>query len=403
MAFEAKVNRFQVSFPQGDTLKSPVITAEGYVCKLLSSVPFTRTIQFVRYYTVKIVENGVTTNSKFLIRSQTIDADKAHAEGGRNVHQECESEDVYFEANQEYPDLRIDEDLLPANSKEIIDDYIAIEIVDEELPLSTTDEYLMGLLLKSVVYQNNKTLGSNNSDNGEQAGTWGEWVTQNIGGCNDGKQQVRRTRTCQANLLCEDSNGQFARTEVIGDEISCQPELGTWGQWVERNIGDCNNGVQRIERTRTCNNGLKCRADNGDIVERETQDDTKSCQNNNVYDPPDVVNGVRTQRNKTAWSDSYSVDGQCYCDSSYDHGLNRISANTPVGSKKVTEICAEIKRKFGEGRRSGRSYFNDIQCGHGPANDARDETDCPGIADGNRYSGPRCFEKGSKWNLDRVY
>jgi len=86
---------------------------------------------------------------------------------------------------------------------------------------------------------------------------------------------------------------------------------------------------------------------------------------------------------------------------SYD--LTRACNDTPKGKKKVTEICGDLKKKFDEGRKTGRVYFNDIQCGHGPANEAADEKVCPGIPNGNRYSGARCKEKGSIWNLDKLY
>ena len=70
----------------------------------------------------------------------------------------------------------------------------------------------------------------------------------------------------------------------------------------------------------------------------------------------------------------------------------------------MTEICRDLKNKLGTGRATGRVYFNDIQCGHGPANDAPDEKVCPGIPEATgRYRGARCKEKGSTWNLDKVY
>lgn len=101
------------------------------------------------------------------------------------------------------------------------------------------------------------------------------------------------------------------------------------------------------------------------------------------------------------WKDSYAVGGKCYCDSNgYDHNLRSKSANTPVGRLNVVRICNDIKNKLGSGPRNGRIPYNDIQCGHGPANDAADEAGCPGRVDiGSRG----CNIKGPKWDLAAVY
>ncbi len=107
---------------------------------------------------------------------------------------------------------------------------------------------------------------------------------------------------------------------------------------------------------------------------------------------------------KTPWSDSYSVGGQCYCDSNFDHGLSGVSVDTPEGRKSVPVVCAAIQARHGVGPGSGRTYFNDIQCGHGPANSAADEAVCPGIPRAlGDYTGPNCNTRGSTWNLDLLY
>lgn len=106
----------------------------------------------------------------------------------------------------------------------------------------------------------------------------------------------------------------------------------------------------------------------------------------------------------TAWSDSYSVNGQCYCDTNFDHGLNSVSVDTPAGRRTVPQICADITSTFGTGSFNNRVYFNTVQCGHGPANNAADETVCPGIPRGlNNYTGSRCNQTGATWNLDALY
>ena len=106
----------------------------------------------------------------------------------------------------------------------------------------------------------------------------------------------------------------------------------------------------------------------------------------------------------TNWSDSYSVDGQCYCDSTYDHGLASAVVSTPAGRKTVPTICSDITARFGSGNANNRVYYNTIQCGFEPANNAADESVCPGIprAAGN-YTGSRCQQTGAKWNLELLY
>ncbi len=107
-----------------------------------------------------------------------------------------------------------------------------------------------------------------------------------------------------------------------------------------------------------------------------------------------------------AWTDSYSVDGQCYCDSEFDHGVGDLLYDTPVGQKPVKQICADIESKLGFGNETGRIYYNTVQCGHDPVNLHRinDEWICPGIPIGVRnYTGDRCFESGARWNLEKIY
>ena len=103
------------------------------------------------------------------------------------------------------------------------------------------------------------------------------------------------------------------------------------------------------------------------------------------------------------WADSYEAGGKCYCDSTFDHGLKSQSYTFTVNgvrrTEKITKICDELGSGSGP-----RTYYNDIQCGNGPANDARDETICPGIPiAAGRYTGPKCNNKGPKWDLAAAY
>lgn len=93
------------------------------------------------------------------------------------------------------------------------------------------------------------------------------------------------------------------------------------------------------------------------------------------------------------WSDSYSVDGRCYCDSTFDHAIGDIEIDTPYGVKTVLEICEAIGPGPGA---EGNPVYNDIQCGNGPANDAGDEDWCPGRVD---LGAAGCCTAGPLWDL----
>ena len=102
------------------------------------------------------------------------------------------------------------------------------------------------------------------------------------------------------------------------------------------------------------------------------------------------------------YKDSYAVDGVCYCDSNFDHGIENVTISTPVGNRTVRQVCDDIRDVLGTGRSSGRALYNDIQCGNGPANNAGDED--PGRCPGRVDIGPGgCDDIGPRWDLDAVY
>ena len=115
---------------------------------------------------------------------------------------------------------------------------------------------------------------------------------------------------------------------------------------------------------------------------------------------PDVVCVIDVPgRNPgSGWSDSYSVDGRCYCESTFDHEIGDILVDTPVGQRTVREVCDALgpgpgSRPAGE---PPRPVYNDIQCGNGPPNNAGDEDDCPGRVDIGRSG---CGHIGPRWDL----
>jgi len=105
---------------------------------------------------------------------------------------------------------------------------------------------------------------------------------------------------------------------------------------------------------------------------------------------------------RLSWEDSYSVNGVCYCNSNFDHGIANTRVSTPRGQRTVRQVCNDIRSALGTGSRNGRIPYNDVQCGNGPANNAGDENRnrCPGRVD----IGPRgCDDIGPRWNLNAVY
>ncbi len=116
------------------------------------------------------------------------------------------------------------------------------------------------------------------------------------------------------------------------------------------------------------------------------------------------ADSVNKPSSPTAWSDSYSVGGQCYCDTTFDHALGNIKVDTQQGQKTVRQVCSAIKNKYGTGPAANRVYYNTAQCGHGPANNAPDEAACPGIpVSVSNYTGAGCQLKGATWNLNDLY
>ncbi|UZO81567.1 Ig-like domain-containing protein [Aquimarina sp. ERC-38] len=104
------------------------------------------------------------------------------------------------------------------------------------------------------------------------------------------------------------------------------------------------------------------------------------------------------------WADSFSVNGKCYCRSTYDHGIGEVK----VGNRTVRSICEAMKQEMqkalnGNGK---KVFYNTVQCGHEPAHRDKtifangqkhaDEVLCPGVVG----TGIKCnSRKGPKWNL----
>jgi hypothetical protein len=94
------------------------------------------------------------------------------------------------------------------------------------------------------------------------------------------------------------------------------------------------------------------------------------------------------------WKDSYSVGDSCYCATTFDHAIGPVEVDTPLGTMTIKEVCKLLGPGPGQGN---HPIYNDIQCGNGPANDAGDETTCPGRVD---HGPDGCKYIGPKWNFE---
>jgi hypothetical protein len=101
---------------------------------------------------------------------------------------------------------------------------------------------------------------------------------------------------------------------------------------------------------------------------------------------------------QASWKDSYSVNGVCYLDGGTDH--NALSMLWTIDGVTRTVGAWIPFIKTGPGRGNNHIY-NDVQCGHGPANDAGDEdaypVGCPGLIIVGSREG--CNVKGPTWQL----
>lgn len=102
------------------------------------------------------------------------------------------------------------------------------------------------------------------------------------------------------------------------------------------------------------------------------------------------------------WKDSYEANGLCWCSSGFDHDLGNKSIvfyRVNGIKRNIKDVCDELKKhpQYATFRGSRDTPYNDIQCGNGPYNTAKDEGACPGRTD---ISSSGCAQKGPKWDLN---
>lgn len=93
----------------------------------------------------------------------------------------------------------------------------------------------------------------------------------------------------------------------------------------------------------------------------------------------------QTYTPRPGWVDSYTVNGTCFCSSSFDHDvddINIIFYRINGVKRNLRDVCDELENHPNyRARRNSDPRYNDIQCGNGPANTAADESGCPGRVD----------------------
>ena len=102
-----------------------------------------------------------------------------------------------------------------------------------------------------------------------------------------------------------------------------------------------------------------------------------------------------TMNPSSSWADSYSIGDRCYIWSSFDHNAD-VQVDTPYGKMYVSQVHDILG---GPGIDKAEAIYNDVQCGHGPANNNGDEDwgQCPGRVD---LGGDGCGTLGPQWNFE---
>ena len=133
----------------------------------------------------------------------------------------------------------------------------------------------------------------------------------------------------------------------------------------------------------------------GDYEEEETTESTLPAgkYHDDIVSIADIDDEDILRSPGNGWSDSYSVGDACYCETTYDHDISDIKAETSIGTMTVYEACTLLGPGPGS---DGRPVYNDVQCGNGPANDAGDEDYCPGRVDLGKAG---CVQIGPTWKF----
>ncbi|MEO0325080.1 MAG: hypothetical protein AAF447_19125, partial [Myxococcota bacterium] len=195
-----------------------------------------------------------------------------------------------------------------------------------------------------------------------------------------------------------DDAGRDASPEDAGPE-----DASADGGPEDAGRGSCSDGIRNGDEAdvdcggscETCANGARCGGASDCRSERCVDAECRSPEGTH----PDIVRVLDVPgRNPggRSWADSYSVGSECYCATSFDHGIGPIEVPTPAGPRTVRDVCDALGPGPGL---DGRPLYNDVQCGNGPPNDAGDEDDCPGRVDIGRDG---CGHVGPSWNLGRI-
>lgn len=194
-------------------------------------------------------------------------------------------------------------------------------------------------------------------------------------------------------------NGLYISSENGWKAMTCSRDYSTPGTWEQFTLEDYGGGSYAIKG----NNGLY-------VSHSQGTGDQLFCTATSVGEAElffiaeyDVSAGDCGVTNPpSAWRDSYEVNGFCFCNTTYDHGLaDEITFEINGVERSIPEICEELENHPGYAEYISGIHpaFNDIQCGNGPPNnDAKlDEQCCPGRV-GIGTAG--CNTTGANWDIE---
>ncbi|MEM6532487.1 MAG: hypothetical protein AAF654_07675 [Myxococcota bacterium] len=193
---------------------------------------------------------------------------------------------------------------------------------------------------------------------------------------------------------------------ACGDNTS-ESDSNTESTNLNENAMDSNNGEndsanEDNENQNNSNENNNHNSSNSDLLpigarcETNEECETGRCEGGSCLGARDgcSLDEVERAPGGMSWADSYSVDGRCYCATTFDHNIGPVMVDTPEGARTVMEVCNDLGPGPGVG---DNPIYNDVQCGNGPANDAGDEDWCPGRVDEGEAG---CCIVGPRWQFD---
>lgn len=162
----------------------------------------------------------------------------------------------------------------------------------------------------------------------------------------------------------------------INNQLISQKELPPyeWDSQTDAQLSDLSEGVYQLRAEVTDNLGAVSTAARSFVISATViTPGTRHPDIVTVLDRP--LSDIPYGPDPIWWGDSYSVGDQCFCETTFDHDIDVVEVETPLGSMNVRQACELLGPGPGS---DGRPKYNDVQCGNGPVNGTVDEAFCPG-------------------------